>query len=259
MAINDFNIGFLGKLDGTRSKNQINQDIEALRKSLNSLEIKATLDPKQSQALTKQLNLLQVSLSDASFSPKALNDLVSQVNNALKGIQISNINTSAAGKSATQAGQQIGKLVSDSAEKAISGVSSKGIDKDFRIDSSTSKEFENQMKGVVSQWTNAKGEMTDLKINTKTVYDKDSDASFERLHQATVTYKNDLDEVTKKTIAWRQIGTTTNAKGEEEAIRGFVEVSGQYSKALEKTSIAADRSEERRVGKECRSRWSPYH
>ena len=23
--------------------------------------------------------------------------------------------------------------------------------------------------------------------------------------------------------------------------------------------IAADRSEERRVGKECRSRWSPYH
>src|SRR5574344_446456 len=96
------------------------------------------------------------------------------------------------------------------------------------------------MKGLVSQWTNAKGEMTDLKINTKTVYDKDSDASFERLHQATVTYKNDLDEVTKKTIAWRQIGTTTNAKGEEEAIRGFVEVSGQYSKALEKTSIAAD-------------------
>src|SRR5574344_1366457 len=111
MAINDFNIGFLGKLDGTRSKNQINQYIEALKKSLNSLEIKATLDPKQTQALSKQLNLLQVSLSDASFSPKALNDLVSQVNNALKGIQVNipNINTSNAGKSATQAGQQIGK------------------------------------------------------------------------------------------------------------------------------------------------------
>jgi len=24
-------------------------------------------------------------------------------------------------------------------------------------------------------------------------------------------------------------------------------------------AVAADRSEERRVGKECRSRWSPYH
>src|ERR1035441_10309662 len=26
-----------------------------------------------------------------------------------------------------------------------------------------------------------------------------------------------------------------------------------------RTTLAADRSEERRVGKECRSRWSPYH
>ena len=26
-----------------------------------------------------------------------------------------------------------------------------------------------------------------------------------------------------------------------------------------KRNIAIDRSEERRVGKECRSRWSPYH
>ena len=29
--------------------------------------------------------------------------------------------------------------------------------------------------------------------------------------------------------------------------------------ALKKNRAAADRSEERRVGKECRSRWSPYH
>src|SRR2546425_3968550 len=27
----------------------------------------------------------------------------------------------------------------------------------------------------------------------------------------------------------------------------------------EKRSVGAERSEERRVGKECRSRWSPYH
>ena len=261
MAINDFNIGFLGKLDGTRSKNQINQDIEALKKSLNSLEIKATLDPKQSQALTKQLNLIQVSLSDASFSPKALNDLVSQVNNALKGIQINipNINTSTAGKSATQAGQQIGKLVSDSAEKAIGGVSSKGIGKYFRIDENTSNEFRSQMQNLVKEWTNAKGEMTDLKIDTRTFYDKDTEENIERLHQATVTYKNDLDEVIKKTIAWRQIGEqpvfdtagspVLNKDGSQqmEAIRGFVEVSGQYSKALEKTSIAADNFADKQV------------
>ena len=28
---------------------------------------------------------------------------------------------------------------------------------------------------------------------------------------------------------------------------------------LKHTSLYAERSEERRVGKECRSRWSPYH
>ena len=28
---------------------------------------------------------------------------------------------------------------------------------------------------------------------------------------------------------------------------------------MKKTFIVAERSEERRVGKECRSRWSPYH
>ena len=31
------------------------------------------------------------------------------------------------------------------------------------------------------------------------------------------------------------------------------------SKKEEKKIESADRSEERRVGKECRSRWSPYH
>src|SRR5256885_6772895 len=30
-------------------------------------------------------------------------------------------------------------------------------------------------------------------------------------------------------------------------------------KAQERLQLALDRSEERRVGKECRSRWSPYH
>ena len=31
------------------------------------------------------------------------------------------------------------------------------------------------------------------------------------------------------------------------------------AKGLVKESVRGDRSEERRVGKECRSRWSPYH
>ena len=35
--------------------------------------------------------------------------------------------------------------------------------------------------------------------------------------------------------------------------RDYLEINGFT------VSIATDRSEERRVGKECRSRWSPYH
>ena len=37
------------------------------------------------------------------------------------------------------------------------------------------------------------------------------------------------------------------------------ELNNQARFALNNDSRAIDRSEERRVGKECRSRWSPYH
>ena len=36
-------------------------------------------------------------------------------------------------------------------------------------------------------------------------------------------------------------------------------INGKVSYAIEGSVFIDDRSEERRVGKECRSRWSPYH
>ena len=36
-------------------------------------------------------------------------------------------------------------------------------------------------------------------------------------------------------------------------------VKNMYSQGIKDVSFAICRSEERRVGKECRSRWSPYH
>ena len=33
----------------------------------------------------------------------------------------------------------------------------------------------------------------------------------------------------------------------------------EYQDAVDEAERLQDRSEERRVGKECRSRWSPYH
>ena len=41
---------------------------------------------------------------------------------------------------------------------------------------------------------------------------------------------------------------------------GTVRINGlPVTQALKRNSVARSRSEERRVGKECRSRWSPYH
>ena len=51
--------------------------------------------------------------------------------------------------------------------------------------------------------------------------------------------------------------------GMMECKKMLVETDGDIDLAIEnmrKSGLAkADRSEERRVGKECRSRWSPYH
>lgn len=128
------------------------------------------------------------------------------------------------------------RLISDSVQEAIDNVSSKNIDKYFKVDKSNSDDFRREMNNLVEQWTGGKGNLVDLKIDTRTVYDKDAQANIERLHQAQVTYNNELGETIKKTIAWRQIGTKTDKDGNEVAIRGFVEVAGQYSKTIGKTA-----------------------
>ena len=58
-------------------------------------------------------------------------------------------------------------------------------------------------------------------------------------------------------ISLEEIGT--RARGAEPVLRimGTETKNRVLKKAAE--NLVADRSEERRVGKECRSRWSPYH
>ena len=222
------------------SNKDIDAQIRKLEKSISKLKVSGQFDDTALKNLTNQLNSLKATISTANFSPTALTELTNQVNRALQNINIGNINVGNIGNQAQQAGQQIGKLISDSAEQAISNVSSKNIGRYFRIDSSTSNQFRAEMEKLVSEWTNAKGKLTDLNIQTRTSYDKETDANITRLHQATVTYKNELDEVIKKTIAWRQIGTTTNDEGEKKILRGFVEVAGQYSKSLDTATAKTD-------------------
>ena len=129
--MNDFNIGFLAGLDGTKSKAKLNQDIDAIKKSLKELELKAKLDPNQVKALENQLNSLKVNLNNVSIDKASLDNLVSQINNSLSGIrlQIPNLNTGNVGNQAQQVGQQIGQQI----QNGISSVIQKGsFEKIFR-------------------------------------------------------------------------------------------------------------------------------
>lgn len=236
MGMNDFQIGFIAGLDGTKSKQQINQDIEALKRQLSNVEIQAKLSKDAVSNLTKQLNAAQINLQNVSIDQSAINNIIAQINSSLSNINInlgSNLNSNGLTQNAQRTGQQIAQIISNEAQRAIGNVTSQNIGRYFRIDSSTSNQFHSEMEKLVSKWTNGKGKLTDIKVDTRTTYDNDAQANIERLHQATVTYKNDLDEVIKKTIAWRQIGTSTDAQGNETPIRGFVEVAGQYSKSLD--------------------------
>lgn len=122
MAINDFNLGLIGKLDGTKSKHQLNNDIEALKKQLNSVEITTKLDPKALGSIQIQLQNLQAQLGNVSISQSALNGLVSQINSVLQHeIQISGVNLGNIGNQAQQVGQQIGNQINQGVSQSLSG------------------------------------------------------------------------------------------------------------------------------------------
>mgnify|MGYP003281660331 CR=1 FL=1 len=58
------------------------------------------------------------------------------------------------------------------------------------------------------------------------------------------------------------IDLSVNSKNEQVALGGIAErnnISPQYLEQVFASLRKAGRSEERRVGKECRSRWSQYH
>ena len=63
----------------------------------------------------------------------------------------------------------------------------------------------------------------------------------------------------RHTIAASYIGYITQAIVNNFAPLLFVTFHRTYGISLSRIGLLVTRSEERRVGKECRSRWSPYH
>lgn len=133
-------------------------------------------------------------------------------------------------------GTSAGNIISNSAQKSINKVSSKMIGSAFRVSKDDSKEFQNQMNSLVRQWTNGKGNLVDIQVETKTRYDSSTKSNIEELSKAHVTYKNAANESIKKTLEWRRI---SDADGEEGM--GWVESSAKYAKSMEKTQTQTEK------------------
>lgn len=186
MTMNDFNIGFIGGLDGTKSKAKLNQDIDAIKKTLKELELKAKLDPNQVKSLETQLNTLKANLTDAKFSQSALDGMVSQINNALKGIKIPNVSVSGNTNVGQQIGNNIAQGVANGVAKATSTMKSfsqltdsmKSIPVLFNSDELIDeKNTLNEIKRIYSEFGQVKitnkvfnaGELQSFKVNIEQV------------------------------------------------------------------------------------------
>ena len=202
--------------------------------------VQAVIDAKDVQSRLAAIKNLSVTIEKINLDQSVIDSLKNQLSK--NGIDVKLVfgNTEQIKSQAIQTGQQIGKLISDSAEKAISKTGSKSISKYFNINPTTSVQLQAEMEKLVNKWTNAKGKLTDIKINTKTSFDENAEKQIERLHQVTVTYKNELNEVIKKTIAWRKTGVGFDTNGNLKDIYGFVEVANQYSKSLDTATAKTD-------------------
>lgn len=98
MGTNDFQIGLVGKLDANQSKQQLNSDIDALKKQLNTVEVQAQLGKDVVSKLTQQLNATQFTINNVKVDQTAINNMISQFNTAFSKVNINlgNINTNGA-------------------------------------------------------------------------------------------------------------------------------------------------------------------
>ena len=93
--------------------------------------------------------------------------------------------------------------------------------------------------------------------NIRTLYNFEPPATEEEVREAALQYVRKISGYNKPSRA--------NAEAFDRAVDDVAEVTARLlgelvtSASPKDREVEAARSEERRVGKECRSRWSPYH
>lgn len=119
--MSEFQIGLVASLDSSKSKQQLNSDIEALKKQLTTVEVQAKLGKDVVTNLTQQLNAVQINLNNVKVDQTAINNMISQFNTAFSKVNINlgNINTNGATQSAQKTGQQIGNQLGNSINQSL--------------------------------------------------------------------------------------------------------------------------------------------
>ena len=119
--MSEFQIGLVARLDSSKSKQQLNSDIEALKKQLTTVEVQAKLGKDIVTNLTQLLNAVQINLNNVKVDQTAINNMISQFNTAFSKVNINlgNINTNGATQSAQKTGQQIGNQLGNSINQSL--------------------------------------------------------------------------------------------------------------------------------------------
>lgn len=158
----------------------------------------------------------------AQISSAALSSMRSQIENALKNINVT-INPTIGGGGVGGKGGVSG-VISKQVQAAIDGVKSPGINQLFSIDpQQQSSAFQREIDGLVKDITSKGNNVVDIKIGTKTSWDKDTDQYVERLDHAIVKYNNDIGDTIQKTFRLNQASgqwaekTASYKRGIEEA------------------------------------------
>lgn len=238
MADNEFLIGLVSKLDPSASKQNIERDILNLEKQLKNIKLKAEIDPSAISNIENQLKKLKASISNITVSPQAISNIVTQINTALNGLQINNININPNGF--RQQGQQAGKLLSQGVEDALdTSITSKGIEVPFRVKAKDSDDFQNAVNKEIEELQKKSNTVVKVQYKTDT-FDKTTTDIFgneitqkvEKLTGAVFNYTTATGEAITKTMKWTQIGIDAD----DNPIMGWAQGLTTYTKSLGEAS-----------------------
>lgn len=239
---NEFLVGLFGGLDEASSKSQLNSDIESISKKLDKLKLHGELEPNEISNIESKLKNLKASISDITIDQKVINGLVTQINNALKGIKINNVGLNQNGL--TQQGRQVGDLLSKGVSDSLNDVSSKKIAIPFIVDKSSSDKFENAVNAEIKDLQEKANTAITVtyKTDVQDVVTKDANGNditnkVETLTGAVFKYTTATGEAITKTMKWSQIDVDDGG----EAIYGWVQGLTTYSKSLDVASTNTDK------------------